>query len=755
MSSRLITKVAILGTLGGALGVVLSLFASILQLEEDVGLSWLFQHRGERSPPSEVIVVAMDRDSADRLNLSNGLEGWPRSLHTRLIDKLHSSGAKVIVFDVLFKKHLSSQQDIALANEIHKAQNVILFEYLDKELVTVTDTSGGQSGILVEKLVEPIPELGESAVALAPFPLPRVPVKVSQYWRFIHDASDLPTMPVVAFQLYALDAYPDFLSILKTIRPDVATVLPQDKQDVIDNKGLVNFIRILRGLFNDDPELLLKMQQFIDQNEAQFSEQRKGLLRSFIQLYQGAYSQYLNFYGPPRTITTIPYYRILQEDDPSLVNRSPLPDFKDKIVFVGSSEAYQWEQRDGFYSVFTQESGLDISGVEIAATATANLLEGSAIRSIGLPVHIIIVLAWGLLIGVICRWLSSIPALVLTMAGCALYFGYSAYQFSATGLWSPLVIPLLIQAPAILFAGVLWTYIDTNRERHNIHKAFSHYLPNNVVESLGKDRSALKPGGELVYGVCLFTDAAQYTTLSEKMSPEVLGELMNEYYDAIFGPVRRHGGTVSDVVGDAMLAFWVGSETDQQIRNQACAAALEIIDVVDEFNAVKEHQQLPTRLGMHCGELLLGNVGAKDHFEYRVLGDIVNSANRIENMNKHLGTRLLASEEVIAGLDGLLTRELGIFVLAGKSRPIRLYELIARQAQADDRLQQYCQDFESALTSYREQHWSDAISKFNLVIHEYGKDIASQFYLGLCQQYSNTCFAGDWDGRIDMQNIAR
>ena len=125
---------------------------------------------------------------------------------------------------------------------------------------------------------------------------------------------------------------------------------------------------------------------------------------------------------------------------------------------------------------------------------------------------------------------------------------------------------------------------------------------------------------------------------------------MNRYYAVLFEPVKRHGGLVQDVVGDSMLAIWATTEPDASLRNRACLAALDIAAAVDRFNADSGRLALPTRIGLHSGRLLLGSVGAMDHYEYRAVGDIVNTATRLEGLNKHLGTRMLVSADVLEGL---------------------------------------------------------------------------------------------------------
>jgi adenylate cyclase len=235
------------------------------------------------------------------------------------------------------------------------------------------------------------------------------------------------------------------------------------------------------------------------------------------------------------------------------------------------------------------------------------------------------------------------------------------------------------------------------------------------------------------------------------MEPAELGAFMNRYYEVLFEPVKRHGGVVQDVVGDSMLAVWATTEPDLSLRNRACLAALDIASAVDRFNAGTGRLALPTRVGLHSGRLLLGSVGAMDHYEYRAVGDIVNTATRLEGLNKHLGTRMLVSADVLQGLDGLVSRELGGFLLAGKSRPVLVHELIGRVADVTQRDRDRCAIFAEALAAYRRGAWSEAMRLWREVVRAHGGDDGpSQFYLRWCEAHSSNPPDANWDGVVRM-----
>lgn len=736
-------KGMVLGALVGLVGIILSLLPFGLDLEENFGLDWLFMLRGARTPPPEVVIVSLDKASADRLRLPNEPRNWPRSLHARLVDNLREAGAAVIVFDILFQEAKNADDDNLFAAAVARSRNVVLFEYLKKEILP--NTSHGAATL--ERRIPPIPPLAESAAGLAPFPLPKVPVKVSQFWAFKPSAGDVPTVPVMALQLYALTAYDDFAALLARVSPQHAAQLPE-KETMLQPGAIEELSRKLRSTLRNTPfaaEKLLKAPR----TEPDLNDTgRARLLTALVHMYQGEDSRHLNFYGPPRTLTVVPYYQVLEERSPA---SGVHVDLKDKIVFVGFAEQLQPEQKDYFYTVFSQPTGVDLSGVEILATAFANLLEDRPVRPLGLAAHLGVIFLFGMLAGGVCLWPRNSIAIPMLVILCAGYLSLAHYYFASAAHWYPLFIPLFVQAPSALFLGVLWKYIDTNRERRAIRKAFGYYLPHKVVDQLVKNLGDMRATNQLVHGACLATDVERYTALAEHMEAEKLHELMNRYYEAIFQPVRAHGGFVSDVVGDAMLAIWAAPGPDAALRAQACRAALAIVRAVDEFNR-RNDLKLPTRIGVYAGEMFLGNVGALDHYEYRAVGDMVNTAARLQNLNKQLGTRLLVSGDTLYGIEDFLSRELGAFVLVGKSKPFVVHQLLANRVEATARQQHLCTLFGAALNAYKERRWDQACTKFEQLLSEFQGDGPSAFYLKLCEHYRTEPPGASWNGAILVES---
>ena len=752
-----IFKATSLGVVTALLGAFVYFALSGFELEESLGLDTLFKARGPVKPPTDSVVVAIDKTSSDYFGLENEPSKWPRSYHTKLINELSSRGVKAIVFDVFFKEALNTQGDKELALAIKNAGNVILFGQLKRKILSSQGSSPQFSdlnnAINIERLIYPTEVVAKAPVAVAPFALPKYPQQVTQFWTFRVPAGEIPNMPALAFQLATLQDYQFLRQIIQKLIPKQSMALPSDLKSIIQDKQLIELISELRALFNENAGLAKSVIETIS-SSGTFKKKSKQNLLAMVKMYGSANQHYLNFYGPPRSITTIPFYEVISTHTKTQRKKTSF-EFKDKVVFVGFSEFLQPEQKDNFYTVFSQESGLDISGVEIAATAFSNLLNAQTVNTLSPFNYIALIMLYGFVVAFVCRYLQTIPSVFVIILLASSYALLSYFVFVEYYFWLPWVVPLLIQSPFAIFTSLLWHYTETRREREQIRDAFGFYLPTNVVNKIAKDAGKVDTHQQKLYGICLATDAAQYTRMAEQMQPEELSQLVNNYYKSLFEPVRNHGGIISDVVGDAMLAIWSAPKSNVELRTQACIAALEINRVMNGCNQSEEAHLLPTRIGLHAGELMLGNVGAMDHFEYRAVGNIVNTSNRIENLNKVIGSQVIASESALAGVKGVTSRELGLFRLAGKKKSLKLYELLCNNEELDNtkfntEVKNRCNLFAEALLSFKTENWSLAKSQFSDLIAQYENDKPAQFYMHYCDLIIENKLLYEWNGVIEL-----
>jgi adenylate cyclase len=729
-----------LGAGTALLGLVLTLWPALLEFEESLGLGWLFRWRGAIDPPVAAVVVSIDNDSAAALGLPSLLNEWPRRLHAELIDGLSRSGARALAFDVIFERARDPGDDAQLAEAIGRAGNVILLERVRSERQAL-GLAGDALEAVVETRVPPLERFREGALATAPFPLPVVPIRVSQFWAFGRGADDTPTLPAVALAASAPEQHAQLVSLLLELRPEQAGPL---RTVTATQPPLTEQMRGIRALFNADPQVAVQLRTRIGDPRTASTSSGPAALLALVEMYAGAASRYLDYYGPPRTMPTLSYHSVLER----LAAGGSVEEVHDKVVFVGFSEHRQAEQQDAFYSVFSDRGGANLSGVEIGATAFANLLEQRTVRPLPIPRQMLLVALWGVAIAAVCVFLPltvSVPALV---AAAGLYGWTSLALFSAQGLWLPLVLPLGIQLPAALLAALLLSYRQLERQRRRIQSALGYYVPADVVEALARESIATGASGRLLQGACLVTDADEYTALAETLAPDELAALLNDYYEVLFAAVSRHGGLVADVAGDSMVAVWAAARPSPDTRRHAMAAALEARAAVGVFNARLGRQGLPTRIGLDYGELVLGNIGAGARYEYRAVGDIVNTASRLQGLNRQLGTRILVSAALLEGETERASRFVGEFLLLGKQRPLAVYELLDVQWEPET-VAALGEGFSAALTRFRAAQWASAERSFRELLEQFPDDGPSRYYVDICGRYQKKP-PPVWDGVVRM-----
>lgn len=536
-------KAIILGFIVGLVGLLIIPFRFALNLEENTGLGLLFKLRGVTQPSSDVVVVSIEKESSENLKLPNNPDKWPRSLHARLIENLDREGAEVVTFDVHFIEPRSAEDDRLFAEAIREARNVVLGEPMIAKEVPLSGSGGSHAGVhRIVKIVKPIELFASAAVATAPFSLPRIPFKVNQYWGFQTGAGDSPTLPVVTFQLLTLPLYEEFVRLLEKVSPQQAAKLPPDSATAIKTKGVKRLIRDIRGIFESEPLIAENMLQALTPSEPLFDDAKNnGLLKSLIKMYAAPNSRYINYYGPPRTITTIPYHEALQLRDGMVGNRQY--DLKGKAVFVGLSEILLADRKDSFYTVFSQANGIFISGVEIAATAFSNIIEDIPVKPVGLAIHILIILLWGILAGIVCR-IFSVKIGALSVVGLSIiYLVVAVILFKINGIWYPIVIPLFFQAP-LAFIG-----------------------------AVGIEHSRLFK--EVMIKLRMEEDLSSARDLQMSMLPAACPEIRGYQLAASSTPAREVGGDFFDFfeIGEGRLGLIIGDVTGKSVSGALIMSA--------------------------------------------------------------------------------------------------------------------------------------------------------------------------------------
>ena len=286
---------------------------------------------------------------------------------------------------------------------------------------------------------------------------------------------------------------------------------------------------------------------------------------------------------------------------------------------------------------------------------------------------------------------------------------------------------------------------DLNEERRAAEHAktvLSRFFSPIVAQTLAENPECLKPGGERRVATFMFTDLADFTPLVEGSETEAVVDLLNEYIDNVTRIIFKHDGAVNKVVGDAVHAIFGAPLDDPEHARKAVACALAIDAFALEFKQKKNDEGIPlgvTRIGINSGPAILGNFGSESFFDYTAHGDAVNVAARLENANKHLGTRICVSQSVVDQIEDFKGRPAGTLLLKGKSEPLKAYEPLSDERYDDPATAAYVE-------AYSKLEKSDPVARqaFAALLGKYDEDPLTLFHLG-------RTIAGENDAVIELQ----
>jgi len=735
-------KGLVFGIVTGLIGVILGLTPLGADFEKHVGLDWLFELRGAIDPPPEVALVAINERDIAGLGLPKLPRDWPRSIHAELIEKLVAGGAAVIVFDMDFQRPKVAEDDTEFARAVADSERVVLFERLNGKRQPIYDTQGQQTGtIWVEELVPPIPVLAEAAKALAPFPVPKVQVNVYQFWPFKPSAGYVATMPSAALQVFALPLQQRWMRVLQQASATGLDGLPRTSAEVGRAAGVNRLSQGLYGIFANDPALNDRVRTVLAGDGSLTADERR-LMTGLVSLYSGGDNRYLNFYGPPGSIPNIPYNAVMKGESAT--------DFNGKVVFVGLSDLYDPGQPDRFYTVFTNDDGVDLSGVEIAATAFANMLTDRSLRPSGVLATAIILLLAGFILGTGIYLLSATIAVPLALLLTGLYVAGVQTAFNAGDLWLPLAIPVLVQLPIALFVGLLAQYLTEAHNRKQLKSVFGQYVPPEIVDEMSRNPDGnFSVEGESRELSVLFCDIRSFTTISESLAADELKKLLNQFFTPMTRIIFEQRGTIDKYVGDMIMAFWGAPVKDPGHRQHAVEAALAMLDQVvamrPEFSE-RNWPEVNIGIGINTGVMNVGDMGSEYRRAYTVIGDAVNLGSRLEGLTKYYGVRLIVSETTAAGLEGMVLRCLDRVKVKGKHEAVTIYEPVGLSASISSELNKEVVESNIALNYYFSGDLEKAQSAFRVLQDAVPERKLFGLYLERISTLQSQGIGPGWDG---------
>ncbi len=444
----------------------------------------------------------------------------------------------------------------------------------------------------------------------------------------------------------------------------------------------------------------------------------------------------VNFDGPPfHTFRTISAAAVLR-------GTADLSVIKNGIVFVGSTAP---DLHDSL--LVPTSNGVLMPGAEIHASIFDTIAGEHWLRPVPFVFMGLFILLLGVLVGLIvpfirARW--SIP--VLLVVWIAVLIG--AFMAFDRGFIVDIVWPTF----TLVFgyaAVTLQQRVQSDRDRRELKSAFSRYVSESVVNSIIKNPSQLKLGGERKRMSVLFSDIRGFTTISEGLPSERLVEVLNMYLTRMTDIVFQHQGVLDKYIGDAVMAFWNAPFDQPDHAERAVRTALDMRDALVEMNRTKAFGdiELHIGIGVNSGDMVVGNVGGTVRFDYTVIGDNVNLGSRLEGLTKEYGVGIIISGSTAKEIASkIFCRRLDKVAVKGKKEQVMIYEVVASIERVSLAERKLVKDFETALDAYFARDFEGAITKCDVILTTTPNDGPTKNLKVRAEHFRLTPPADDWVG---------
>ena len=395
----------------------------------------------------------------------------------------------------------------------------------------------------------------------------------------------------------------------------------------------------------------------------------------------------------------------------------PPDKIKGKLVLIGTSAV-------GLNDIKTTPVSSVMPGVEVHAQVLESVLTGDELSrpSAMIVAELFTALILGLLVIVLLPNLGPVMLVVVGALFASLLAGTSWYFYTQHKVLIDFTYPLL-STTAIYLTLIFSSFVREQSQRRQIRSAFGQYLSPALVEQLAQSPEKLVLGGEEREMTIMFSDVRGFTSISEsyKHDPQGLTALMNRFLTPLTNAILARKGTIDKYMGDAIMAFWNAPLDDVQHQINACEAAVDMLERIDELNQQREleakqggHVYIPLNVGvgLNTGTCVVGNMGSDLRFDYSVLGDSVNLASRLEGQSKEYGFPIIVgSKTALAAKDRFAILELDFIMVKGKKEPEVIYAIAGREDVAHSgRFQRLRNLTIEMLACYRSRDWEGALA---------------------------------------------
>lgn len=638
---------------------------------------------------TNVLIAYMDEDSHKQLEQDYD-QAWDRRVHAAFVDRLRQEGAAAAVFDIVFDRD-KGEEDKVFGSALRKMGKVVLAA----DNAPVRQTGAGHQAIV------PTDVLMEAVMG-----------------------ADLESQ----------------IEDMKAFRRHVGI------DEVVSDSDFQ--VRRHREFHPNDQVYPLSW-VVADLMDASVTRQEGAWMAEY----------WINYYGPPReVIPNFSYWRLFD------TNYFKPGYFKDKVVFVGASllTGYSGQRKDSYKSPYprkfraqgeggTYENAEPIPGVEVQATMFLNLMRGDWLTRVNNSSQFWLIIWVGFLTSLGLMIVRPVRALVLGGLVMTLIMGMGVFSAIYQNLWFAWMIPV-VQVGVGTLGSVAYNGYRLQMHRARLQQSVAMYVSPAVASEVLRSPDMMRPGARKELLSIMFTDIANFTNMSEGMDSDELAHVMNTYFEVgVNQCIHPNQGTVVKFIGDAIFSIWNAPIAQPNHRELACRSAISLRDGSMNFEFNKPGLEVLTRIGLHTGMASVGNFGSSNRVDYTALGENINLAARMEGLNKYVGTRILATGDIIKPVqEKFTTRHLGAFQLKGFAKSIDVYELIGG-LDRDEETRPLRAEFANGVEAFKKRDFDAAELSFKRIMQLAPKDGPSKFYLNQINELRNHPPGENWKGEIELK----
>ncbi|MGY6274061.1 CHASE2 domain-containing protein [Methylomonas sp. MgM2] len=637
-----------------------------------------------------VTIVDIDDEGLKRL----GQWPWPRTQIAKLISALQTSGPAAIALDIIFaEKDRTSPKVMSELWQLSPTERQVLSRLPDHDRALAESIANGKSVLGFA--------LNETAGADAP----KLPA------RFIEIGhSSLPF-------LHAFEGSIQSLAMLEAAASGNGALT-----FVVDSDGVIRKVPVaLRYRNQIVPSLFMEALRVAQQTDnyilRSHDEAAMGLAEisvGNIRIPTTEKGEIWLYYSRPANERYIPAWRILEGH----IGPERL---KDKILLIGASAP-------GIMDLRISPLGTVIPGIEVHAQALEQVLSGTQlVRPFWhASLEVFFLLGGGLIVGCIAlsyRIATSLTVFLLSLTG---FWAVSWRAFAEYRLLIDPMVPTIGLLVVFLYSS-LFRHFHSERRQRWIKHAFSRYVSPNLVDYLIAHPQELELSGRRRNCSFVFTDLTDFTALMEDLDPRHAVNLLNEYLENMIAIAFSHQGTLDRIVGDSVAILFSAPIKQNDHQRRAIQCALDMQEFTRRYSRCMNDEGIAfgqTRIGVHSGPVIVGNFGGKTIFDYRALGDPVNTASRLESANKYLGTLICVSETTLKACPDMLSRPIGHLSVKGKANPLMVFEPLSPKNADLTALAEY-----DAAYRLMQNKRPEAIAAFQRIIDKNPNDTLAYFHL--------------------------